>query len=77
MRVAEDYCSGNGFVIDDMAKLALSARISQISRDDFTIEYEDVKKIVDEAIRKYKRRHFFKRRNSENGAAMLKETDFK
>lgn len=77
VRVAEDYCSGNGFVIDDMAKLALSARISQISRDDFTIEYEDVKKIVDEAIRKYKRRHFFMRRNSENGAAMLKETDFK
>jgi len=77
VEVAEDYCKENGFVIDDMAKLALSASISQISKEDFTIEYEDIKKLADEAIRKYKRRHFFKKKSSENGMAILKEMDFK
>ncbi|MBO5227575.1 MAG: hypothetical protein J6B39_01100 [Lachnospiraceae bacterium] len=77
VEVAEDYCKENGFVIDDMAKLALSASISQISKEDFTIEYEDIKKLADEAIRKYKRRHFFKKKSGDNGMAMLKEMDFK
>ncbi len=76
VEVAEAYCKGSGFAIDDMAKLALSAKISQISKEDFTIEFEDIEKIVDEAIRRYKRRHFFKKK-SENGIAVLKEVDFK
>ncbi len=75
--VAADYCKENGFKIDDIAKLALSAKISQISREDFTIEFEDVKKIVEEAMRRYKRRHFFKRKDEENGVSVLKEADFK
>ena len=77
VEVAAGYCKENGFKLDDMAKLALSAKISRISKEDFTIEFEDVKKIVDEAIRRYKRRHFFKKKDEENGVSVLKEADFK
>ncbi len=77
VEVAAGYCKENGFKIDDIAKLALSAKISQISKEDFTTEFEDVKRIVDEAMRRYKRRHFFKRKDEENGISVLKEADFK
>ncbi|MBQ9764784.1 MAG: hypothetical protein IJW18_01140 [Lachnospiraceae bacterium] len=78
VEIARNYCKEKGYIIDDMAKLALSARISRITKDDFSVEFEDIKEIVDEAIRKNSRKHFFKRKNSGDvQVKMLKEIDFK
>ena len=76
--LARQYAKEKNYKIDDMAKLALSARIAEISHDTLIIEFEDVQEIVDAAIRRYNRKHFFKKnKKDEDSYFILKEADFK
>ena len=80
VKLAGQYCREHNFRIDDMAKLALSASIAKLYQDSPVIEFADVKDILDEAMKKYKRRHIFKRnrKGAEDGTYLvLKEADFK
>ena len=76
--LAGRYAKEKGFIIDDMAKLALSAKIAALYQDTSIIEFDDVKDIVKDAIRRYNRKHIFKRnRKDEDTFFVLKETDFR
>lgn len=80
VKLAGQYCREHNFRIDDMAKLALSASIAKLYQDSPIIEFADVQDILDEAMKKYKRRHIFKRnrKGAEDGTYLvLKEADFK
>ena len=76
--LAGRYAKEKGFKIDDMAKLALSAKIAALYQDTSIIEFDDVKDIVKDAIRRYNRKHIFKRnRKDDDTYFVLKETDFR
>ena len=76
--LAGRYAKEKGYKIDDMAKLALSAKIAALYQDISIIEFEDVKDIVKDAIKRYNRKHIFKRNKKENDTYLiLKEADFR
>jgi len=76
--LAGRYAKEKGFKIDDMAKLALSAKIASLYQDTAIIEFEDIKEIVKAAIRKYNRKHIFKKHKKDDGTYfILKEVDFR
>lgn len=61
-----------------MAKLALSAKIAALYQDVSIIEFDDVKDIINDAIRKYNRKHIFKKHKKDDDTYfILKEADFK
>lgn len=76
--LARQYAREKGFKIDDMAKLALSAKIAALYQDVSIIEFDDVKDIINDAIRKYNRKHIFKKHKKDDDTYfILKEADFK
>lgn len=76
--LARQYAREKGFKIDDMAKLALSAKIAALYQDVSIIEFDDVKDIINDAIRKYNRKHIFKKHKKDDDTYfVLKEADFR
>lgn len=76
--LAGRYAKEKGYKIDDMAKLALSAKIAALYQDISVIEFEDVKDIVKDAIKRYNRKHIFKKSKREKDTYLiLKEADFR
>jgi len=76
--LAGRYAKEKGYKIDDMAKLALSAKIAALYQDMSVIEFEDVKDIVKDAIKRYNRKHIFKRVKKDSDTYLiLKEADFR
>ncbi len=76
--LAGRYAKEKGYKIDDMAKLALSAKIAALYQDISVIEFDDVKDIVKDAIKRYNRKHIFKKSRSDSDTYyVLKETDFR
>lgn len=74
---AVKYARGLEYTIDDMGHLALSKRLSDLKRGNHVITLEEVRDIVDEAIRKAnKKRLFGKRRMDADGYYILREKDF-
>ncbi len=71
------YTREQGYTIDDMGHLALSKRVSDMRRGNHTVTIEEVKEIVNEAIRRSgKKKLFNKPRKDEDGYTILKEKDF-
>lgn len=71
------YARTQGYVIDDMGHLALSKSISERRRGNHAITVEEAKELMDEAIRRSKKRKLFgKARKNEDGYVLLKEKDF-
>lgn len=71
------YTREQGYTIDDMGHLALSKRVSDMRRGNHTVTIEEVKEIVNEAIRRSgKKKLFNKARKDEDGYTILKEKDF-
>ena len=76
--LAGRYAREKGYKIDDMAKLALSAKIAALYQDISVIEFEDVKDIVKDAIKRYNRKHIFKKAKKDSDTYLiLKEADFR
>lgn len=76
--LARRYAKDKGFKIDDMAILALSAKIAALYQDASVIEFDDVKDIVNDAIRRYNRKHIFKKHKKDDDTYfVLKEADFR
>lgn len=76
--LAVRYAKEKGFKVDDMAKLALSAKIAALYQDASVIEFNDVKDIVKDAIRRYNRKHIFKKHKKDDDTYfVLKEADFR
>lgn len=78
--IAKDYAKEKGYVIDDMATLALHARIDKINVPTAHFGLEDIHSIVDSAIAKASKRNngklfaAFSRKGKEN--IVLIESDF-
>ena len=78
--IAKDYAKEKGYVIDDMATLALHARIDKINVPTAHLGLEDIHGIVDSAIAKASRRNngklfaAFSKKGKEN--IVLIESDF-
>lgn len=71
------YTRDQGYTIDDMGHLALSKRISDMRRGNHTVTIEEVKEVVNDAIRRSgKKKIFGKARKDEDGYTILKEKDF-
>ncbi len=71
------YAREQGYTIDDMGHLALSKRVSDMRRGNHTVTIDEVKAIVNEAIRRSgKKKLFGKARKDEDGYTILKEKDF-
>lgn len=77
--LAARYAKEKNFIIDDIAKLALSAKIANLYNGISLIEFTDVQCIVDDAIIRYNRKHIFKKRKKSDTDSyfILKESDFK
>lgn len=78
---AKSYALENHYVVDDMAMLALSAKIDAVYVDKKNIMMEDVQDIIDDAIEKAERRNkklfgrlFSKKKDSDS--VLLRESDF-
>ncbi len=78
--VACEYALEQGYEIDDMAKLALHARIDEINLPTVRLGYDDVRAIVDDAIDNAERKNVgklfsaFKKKGNE--LKLLTEEDF-
>lgn len=74
---AVKYTREQGYTIDDMGHLALSKRISDMRRGNHTVTIDEVKEVVNDAIRRSgKKKLFGKARKDEDGYTILKEKDF-
>lgn len=78
---AKSYALENHYMVDDMAMLALSAKIDAICASKKMIMMEDVQDIIDDAIEKAERRNkklfgrlFSKKKDSDS--VILRESDF-
>lgn len=76
--LACDYAEQKGYSIDDMALLALHAKIDEMNLPTTRLVVEDVQGIIDRAIEKANRRSIGRRSKKKNrdGAMELNETDF-
>ena len=78
---AKNYALENHYIVDDMAMLALSAKIDAVYANKKNIVMEDVQDIIDDAIEKAEKRNrklfgrlFSKKKDSD--AVLLRESDF-
>lgn len=78
---AKSYALENHYIVDDMAMLALSAKIDAVYVNKKNIMIEDVQDIIDDAIEKAERRNkklfgrlFSKKKDSDS--VLLRESDF-
>ncbi|MBQ8184971.1 MAG: hypothetical protein IJ036_04205 [Lachnospiraceae bacterium] len=75
----KSYAQEQGFVLDEMAVLALYNRIGNNQTSDHLVNVAEVKEMIDEAVLSYNRRGrklFAKRRQDEFGNCILMERDF-
>lgn len=81
VETAKNYAMENHYAVDDMAMLALSAKIDSVYATKKNVQKEDVQEIIDEAIEKAERRNkkilgrlFSKKKDS--NSVLLRESDF-
>lgn len=77
------YVNEQGYCVDDMGRLALYKRVSEMQAGNHTVTIAEVKEIMDEAVRKANRGSLGKvasiimrKRYDENDKIILKEKDF-
>ncbi len=76
---AKSYAREHGYVLEEMAVLALYNRISGIQKVDRATYIVEVKEIMDEAIEKASRvglKKVFRKNVDENGMKIIRENDF-
>lgn len=80
---ARQYAKGLDYAIDEMATLALSAKIDAIYAKKTSIEIEDIKEIVNKAIEKSEKKNLkklfdtvFTRKYKDSDLTILREVDF-
>ena len=80
---AREYAKGMDYIIDEMATLALSAKIDGIFAKKTSIEIDDIKHIVNKAIEKSEKKNLkklfdtvFSRKYKDSDLTVLREADF-
>lgn len=80
---AREYAKGMDYIIDEMATLALSAKIDGIFAKKTNIEIDDIKYIVNKAIEKSEKKNLkklfdtvFSRKYKDSDLTVLRESDF-
>lgn len=80
---AREYAKGMDYIIDEMATLALSAKIDGVFAKKTNIEIDDIKYIVNKAIEKSEKKNLkklfdtvFSRKYKDSDLTVLRESDF-
>ena len=83
MEMAKQYAAERDYGIDEMATLALSAKIDALYAQKTVVEIEDVRAIIDVAIEHSEKKNIkklfetvFSRKYKDSDLTMLRENDF-
>lgn len=78
-KIAEEYAKSQGYVIDEMGTLALSAKIDQLRAITLVVHKNHVEQLIDGAIakaNKFSLRNLFGKKKTEEGYGILTEKNF-
>lgn len=78
-KVAEEYAKNQGYVIDEMGTLALSAKIDQLRAITLVVHKNHVEQLIDGAIanaNKFSLKNLFRKKKTEEGYRVLTEKNF-
>jgi len=80
---AKEYADDKGYILDDMAVLALYQRIDERQTADHVVSSDEVERIIDAAIRKSNKKNMkylgdvlFGKRYNDDDMVILREKDF-
>lgn len=72
----EEYAASQGYIIDEIAKLAIYDIIGQLQKGEIVVTVSDIKTLIDKAIAKKESKSFSFFTKSKSGVHVLQEKDF-